>query len=179
MKKNCALFNLSPTTSSVLQLLVGDLIVVYLVNAHGYKKEDYLSNHPLGGIGKSHVWSVKDVMRSREELPLCTPKDTMEHVIVLLNHKRQGCVLVEENQHLVGIFTDGDLKRSLKHPSLLTEEVRVHMSQQVRTIAPNISLNEALMHMEKNPEVSVLPVVESKKLIGLVTLHSIIQPTLI
>lgn len=117
-------------------------------------------------------------MHEREALPICSPKTTMDRVILLLNEKRLGCVLVEENEKLIGIFTDGDLKRCLKNQALFLETVAQHMTTNMRTTTGETKLIEALTLMESEPKITVLPVMEKNKLIGLATFHSVVQPTI-
>ena len=132
----------------------------------------------MGGIGKAQLWTVSDIMHEREALPICFPKTTMDRVILLLNEKRLGCVLIEENEKLVGVFTDGDLKRCLQNQSVFSQTVDQHMTTNMRTTTADAKLVEALSLMESEPKVTVLPVLEERELIGLATLHSVIQPTI-
>ncbi|CAH8360244.1 unnamed protein product [Eruca vesicaria subsp. sativa] len=108
-------FDLAPVTSTAIQMVFGDTIAVALMAARNLTKEEYGANHPAGRIGKSLIFKVKDVMKKKEELPVCKEGDLIMDQLVELTSKGCGCLLVvDEGYCLIGTFTDGDLRRTLK-----------------------------------------------------------------
>jgi arabinose-5-phosphate isomerase len=174
-------FNMAPTTSTTVQLLFGDLLTVALMKHKKFTVDDYALNHPSGRIGKRMILRVKDLMLTGEKIPLCHPQDPLKNILVILSNKRCGCVLIvdQENQ-LLGIFTDGDLRRTLQKmgPQLLETPMEEVMNQDPQTITSDILAWEAMILMEADSQkrMMVLPVVDRAfKVEGLLLLHDIIQ----
>ncbi|KAK9146395.1 hypothetical protein Sjap_006298 [Stephania japonica] len=108
-------FDLAPVTSTAIQMVFGDTVAIALMEARKLTKEEYATNHPAGRIGKSLIFKVKDVMKKKEEIPLCKEGDLIIDQLVELTSKGCGCLLViDDEHHLIGTFTDGDLRRTLK-----------------------------------------------------------------
>lgn len=172
-----------PTTSSVLQLLFGDLLVVSLMEEREVKLSDFARNHPGGLIGQRISVRVSDVMIQGESLPICGPESTLLDVLPLLSEKRSGCILIcDEHLHLQGIFTDGDLRRSLeeKGRDILKSPICKLMTVKAKTVDAEMLSSKALQMMEedfKSP-VTVLPVLKDRKVIGLLRMHDILQKNL-
>ncbi|KAL6493471.1 putative arabinose 5-phosphate isomerase [Orobanche gracilis] len=107
-------FDLAPVTSTAIQMVFGDTVAIALMGARNLSKEEYAANHPAGRIGKSLILKVKDLMKKKEELPLCREGDLIMDQLVELTSKGCGCLLViDDDYHLLGTFTDGDLRRTL------------------------------------------------------------------
>lgn len=174
-------FDMAPTTSTVIQLIFGDLLAIALMQMKNITLDEYVQNHPAGRIGKRILLKVSDIMVKGIDLPLCKSHDKMVDILVELSNKRCGCVLVvDDSQMLQGIFTDGDLRRSLqKHgASSLNLPMEDVMTKTVRWIDPHTLAWEAMRLMEGDQKnaITVLPVLEkSKKLLGLIKLHDIVQ----
>ncbi|XP_041003218.1 probable arabinose 5-phosphate isomerase isoform X2 [Juglans microcarpa x Juglans regia] len=108
-------FDLAPVTSTAIQMVFGDTVAIALMGARNLTKEEYAANHPAGRIGKSLIFKVKDLMKKQDELPVCREEDLIMDQLVELTSKGCGCLLViDEYHHLIGTFTDGDLRRTLK-----------------------------------------------------------------
>ncbi|XP_057250060.1 probable arabinose 5-phosphate isomerase [Beta vulgaris subsp. vulgaris] len=106
-------FDLAPVTSTAIQMVFGDTIAIALMAARNLSREQYASNHPAGKIGKSLIFKVKDVMKKQPELPVCKEGDLIMDQLVELTSGGCGCLLViDDNYHLIGTFTDGDLRRN-------------------------------------------------------------------
>lgn len=180
IEKELCLFDLSPTTSTIVQLIFGNTLAVSLMEAKGFSLDQYALNHPRGIIGKKILLKVKDIMLKGPQLPICRADETLQEVLVELSNKRCGCLLiVGQNRELEGIFTDGDLRRViLKHgQQAFAERIEQFMSKNYLSIHPDATAVEALNIMEKqghNKRVMMLPVLEDKKLLGLICLHDII-----
>lgn len=181
MEKELCPFDLVPTTSTAIQMLFGDALAVALMLKKKFTLEDYALNHPSGRIGKRVSMKVKDLMIRGNDIPLCKPEDKLVDVLVELSNKRCGCVLVvNHEQKLQGIFTDGDLRRNLqkKGATALESSMQELMTPTARSIGPQFLAWEAMQQMEADPKraITVLPVVENDKtVIGLIKLHDIVQ----
>ena len=106
-------FDMAPTMSTTSQLLFGDLLTVALMRHKNFGLDQYALNHPSGRIGKRMILKVKDLMLKGERIPVCGPEDRLGDILVELSNKRCGCILiVDQEDKLLGIFTDGDLRRS-------------------------------------------------------------------
>ncbi|KAM3228444.1 hypothetical protein ACQJBY_059854 [Aegilops geniculata] len=108
-------FGLAPVTSTAIQMVFGDTVVAAIMEARRLTRDQYASNHPAGKIGKTLIFKVKDVMKKQNELPLCKEGDMIMDQLTELTSKGCGCLLVVDDEyHLIGTFTDGDLRRTLK-----------------------------------------------------------------
>lgn len=174
-------FDMAPTMSTATQLLFGDLLTVALMRYKNFSLDQYALNHPSGRIGKRITWKVKDIMLTEARLPLCRPFDQVQNILFELSNKRCGAILIVDDDHkLLGIFTDGDLRRALeKMGSIVLEkpmqEVMTHSPQ---VIGPEVLAWEALQRMENNGRqpIMVLPVVDAAhKVIGILHMHDIIR----
>lgn len=174
-------FDMAPTTSTVAQLLFGDLLTVALMRHKGFSLEAYALNHPSGRIGKRMLLKVKDVMVKGEKIPQCYPEDSLKEILVELSDKRCGCVLVvDQHHHLKGIFTDGDLRRALqkKGGEVLNLSMKELMNPFPVFTSPEILAWDALKIMEGHPSKRLmnLPVLnQEKQVAGLLHLHDLVQ----
>lgn len=167
--------NLAPTTSTTLQLAMGDALAVALMHMRGFDANKFSQNHPGGAIGKKLNFLVKDVMHAP---PVLKPTSTMEEVIELSTEKKLGGVIVAENGTLQGIITDGDIRRALKHKEkFFTLKAKDVMTARPTTTSPETKAMDALHVMEKrSSQISVLPVTDSQgKCVGLLRLHDLLQ----
>lgn len=174
-KEACPL-NLAPTTSSTLALALGDALSVSLMNLRGFKKEDFARNHPGGSLGRQLNLKVSDLMIPLEKVAILSESAPIDEVIRQSTEKKQGGVLVTRGDQLVGIITDGDLRRSLsrreKFFELQAKEVMTPNPVTVKTLA---LAKEALELMENRPsQISVLPVIDDQgRCAGLIRLHDL------
>ncbi len=180
LKELCP-FGLAPTTSTAIQMLFGDILAIALMRHKKFAIEEYRLNHPAGQIGKRLTLKVKDLMLTEEALPVCDPEAKLVDVLVELSNKKCGCLLiVNATEKLIGIFTDGDLRRALqKHgPEALNLPMSELMTEQPRFISPDMLATEALRSMEADQKrpITVLPVLsEDHTLLGLIKMHDIVQ----
>jgi len=147
-----------------------------------FNEEQYKLNHPAGKIGRQLLLKVKDLMLTGAKLPLCKPEDKLVDVLVELSNKQCGCLLVVDHQMVLkGIFTDGDLRRSLqKHgPEALKLSMQKLMTGKPRVTHSDLLAVKALKSMESDPKkpITVLAVVdpETHKTVGLIKMHDILQ----
>lgn len=181
VKRELCPYDMAPTTSTTVQMIFGDIMAVALMRLRNFSLDDFALNHPAGSIGKRITLKVKDLMLKGEKIPTCPPSASLVDILVELSNKQCGCVLVVDDQKkLMGIFTDGDLRRSLqkKGPSALSETMETLMTRNPRQIDPEDLATKAIKTMEtglKN-EITVLPVLDSERhVVGLIKLHDIIQ----
>jgi len=180
VQKELCSFDLIPTTSAQVQLIFGDILAIALMKKCEFSLDDYAHNHPSGAIGKKITLTVKDLMKSGESLPLCQAKDQLSDVLVQLSQKKCGALLITNEEHsLEGIFTDGDLRRSLQAhgPDVLHKTMGALMTQSTLSVPSHILAWDAMKEMQKDPNkwVMVTPVIEDGKVIGILRMHDIIK----
>ncbi|KAK7336876.1 hypothetical protein VNO77_17427 [Canavalia gladiata] len=173
-------FNLAPVTSTAIQMVFGDTVAIALMEARNLTKEEYAANHPAGKIGKSLIFKVKDLMKNQDEVPICRESDLIMDQLVELTSKGCGCLLViDESYHLIGTFTDGDLRRTLRASgeAIFKLTVGEMCNRNPRIIGPEAKAVEAMKKMEAPPSpVQFLPVINDHNvLIGIVTLHDLVS----
>ena len=179
LKELCP-FDLAPTTSTIAQLVFGDLLAMALMRLKGISLSDFIQNHPGGRIGRRRLVKVRDLMVSGDAMPVCSPSDALGDMLVELSNKQCGCIcVIDDDSMLLGIFTDGDLRRTLQKlgPAALGSTMGALMTKTPRTISPDILAYEAMQQMEadqKHP-VFVLAVVDEGRCVGLIKMHDILQ----
>lgn len=169
--------NLAPTTSTTVALSIGDALAMTLSNLKGWTEEDFAANHPAGRLGKRLTLKVADLMH---ESPNVSPDANWLEVVKALSKYALGAVnVVDENLKLIGIVTDGDLRRTIEKTlpenfsNLSAEKM---MTKNPTTAIPEMLAYDALLLMENRPrQISVLPVIEKGKSCGLLRLHDIVR----
>jgi len=164
----------APTTSTTLQMALGDALAVALLERKGFTAQDFRVLHPGGRLGAMLV-TVSDLMHGQDELPLVTPQTPMQETLFVMTEKRFGCVAVcDEHRRLQGVITDGDL---LRHADgLLTFNAGEVMTKSPKTVPPAMLAAEALKRMnEALPPVTVLFVVEEDRPIGVLHVHDLLR----
>jgi arabinose-5-phosphate isomerase len=157
---------LAPTTSTTMQLALGDALAVALLEQRGFTAHDFRVFHPGGKLG-AQLKLIRDVMHTGERLPLVRLGATMDEAILEISAKGFGSVVVvNEDGTLAGIVTDGDLRRNLR-PDLGTLPVEAIMSRKPRTIAPDDLVAKAL-EVQESAKITALVVVEDGRPVGLV-----------
>ena len=181
VEKELCPFNLAPTISTQVQMIFGDVLAIALMNHKKFSLDEYAMNHPAGTIGKRILVKVDDLMLKGEQVPLCAPEDKLINTLVELSNKRAGCVLVvDRDSKLLGIFTDGDLRRALQHfgADVLQREMGTLMTVGGRTISQGSLAWDAMKVMEGNQKspIMVLPVINQERhVVGLIKMHDILQ----
>ena len=166
--------NLAPTTSTTAQLVIGDALAVCLLDLNNFSSKDFAKYHPGGALGKKLYLRVADLIE-KNELPKVLKNTPLNEVILEISKKRLGCTAVLEGEKLVGIITDGDLRRMLKDKSavstLVAEDI---MCENPKTIAVDAMAIKALETMENNSITQILAV-EGNNYVGVVHLHDLLK----
>ncbi len=168
-----------PTNSTTLALAIGDALACALMEARGFSKEDFARFHPAGQLGRNLLLEVGDVMHKLSDCAMAAPDTPVRQVVIEMTGKPLGaaCVLNSDGS-LAGIVTDGDLRRMLRRAADLdASDCASIMSANPVTVSPGASLGDAVELMERrSSKISVLPVVDGGKCVGLIRLHDIYQP---
>jgi arabinose-5-phosphate isomerase len=165
--------NLAPTTSSLMQLALGDALAIALLESRGFTALDFRELHPGGRLGAALTF-VRDLMHTGPEMPLKPIGTRMSDAIVEMSAKGWGCVgITDAAGHLVGIVTDGDLRRHMR-PDLLEALVEDVMTWGPNTVRPDQLASEALEILNSLKR-TVLLVVEGKRAVGLVHMHDLLR----
>ena len=168
---------LSPTTSSTLMLALGDALAVALMGRRGFNHDDYRVLHPAGSIGQALI-KVGDIMRTGDELPVVGPDTKMSDVIKEMSDKGHGFTsVIDGSGRLVGIITDGDLRRNMIKPDFLERLARDVMTASPKTIGAGAVVGEALHQMNLGGErrILCLIVTEGNRAIGFVEMHDCLR----
>ncbi len=171
--------NLAPTTSTTAQLVMGDALAVCLMEVRGFQADDFAKFHPGGMLGKKLYLRVSDLSEGNEK-PRVLSTQSLKEVIVEMTKKRLGITAVtDEENNLLGIITDGDLRRMLEN-NVSIDAVKAGdiMTKHPKTIGPDELAIEALDMLRRN-EISQLAVVHDKKYAGIIHLHDLIREGLI
>jgi arabinose-5-phosphate isomerase len=164
---------LAPTTSSAMQLAIGDALAIALLEGKGFSALDFKVFHPGGQLGAA-LRHVSEIMHVGDKLPLAAPQTPMADALVMMTEKSFGCLgVVDDAGQLVGILTDGDLRRSMR-PDLLSITAGQIMTAQPRTIAPD-ELASTALHMLNTAKITALFVVDDGKPVGIVHIHDLLR----
>jgi arabinose-5-phosphate isomerase len=175
-KEACPL-NLAPTASTTAALAMGDALALALLDARGFKSDDFAMHHPGGALGRRLLVHVSDIMRKGAQLPKSSPDTLMPEAILEMSRKGIGmtCV-VDADDRLLGIFTDGDLRRTLeKHDAIRGLRVGEVMTRSPRTIAPERLAAEAAQVMQTGRIGGrIVVTTPDNKLLGVVTFNDLL-----
>lgn len=179
-KEACPL-NLAPTASTTAALALGDALAVAVLDARGFGSDDFARSHPGGALGRRLLTYVRDVMRTGDQVPMVMPESTVRDALFQLTAKRMGMTaIVDENQHVKGIFTDGDLRRVLERSGDFRDlAIASVMTAGPRTIGPDQLAVEAVELMERHRINQMLVVDETGKLIGALNMHDLFSKKVI
>jgi arabinose-5-phosphate isomerase len=171
--------NLAPTTSTTAQLVMGDALAICLMELKGFTSDDFAKFHPGGTLGKKLYLRVSDLYIHNEK-PSVTPDKSLKEAIVEISAKRLGAVaVVDNNNDLLGVITDGDLRRLLgKNISIDSATAEDVMTPSPKTISADELAVDALDLMRKR-SITQLVVVDGKKYLGFIHLHDLIREGLI
>lgn len=167
--------NLAPTTSTTVQMVMGDALAVALLHLRGFSSKDFARVHPGGALGKKLYTRVEDLYRNNEK-PMVNPETSIKNTILEISGKRLGATaVVDAQEHLLGVITDGDIRRMLeRHDDFGALCARDIMSVHPKTISPEELAYQAFKHMESN-SITQLLVVKNSQYLGVIHLHDILR----
>jgi arabinose-5-phosphate isomerase len=166
--------NLAPTSSTTAQLVIGDALAVCLLECRGFTAGDFAKLHPGGTLGKQLYLTANDLYPLNQS-PKVQVAENIRNVLIEISSKRLGCAAVLQDEKLVGIITDGDLRRMLQKDIPVDQlTARDIMSANPRTIPPDVLLVDALHTMRSN-NITQLLVVDKDKYLGVIHLHDILK----
>lgn len=174
--------NIVPTSSAMVALAVGDALAACIMKIKNLTIEDFARQHPLGQLGRNLILRVEDVMHKGDNLPLVRPNNSFREAVIEITNKKLGCVcVVEDGNTLVGIITDGDVRRTLqKFDNIDQLKVVDVMTKNPIKVHYSALLGEALSLMEqRESQINVLPVVDDNDTcIGVIRLHDIVRSSI-
>ena len=170
-------FGLAPTASTTAALAMGDAIAIALLEARGFSADDFARAHPGGTMGRRLLLHVGDIMHTGDEMP-CVQKDTLlSKTLVVMTQKGLGTVaIIDHDRHVIGIFTDGDVRRSLDSGAdVHTTIVGDVMTENCKTVTHDCLAASALAIMEKHKINALLVGDEQRKLVGVLNMHDLLR----
>jgi arabinose-5-phosphate isomerase len=174
-KEACPL-GLAPTSSTTATLALGDALAIALLRAKGFTEHDFAKSHPGGSLGRSLLTRVSDIMRSGDEFPQVTSQTGIQDAIIEITSKKMGITAVMENNGLVGIITDGDLRRAFqKSRSLDNLVAKEIMTASPKTITDQALAAEAVQLMEKYNINQLIVLDREKHPTGVVGMHDLLR----
>ncbi|MEP7730312.1 KpsF/GutQ family sugar-phosphate isomerase [Marinomonas primoryensis] len=164
--------NLAPTTSTTMTAAMGDALAVALMECRNFKPQDFARFHPGGSLGRKLLTRVKDLMH-KDDLPVCTPETTLKDAISVMTHGRMGVVLIQEAEKLLGIFTDGDLRRAMLKESegMIHKTMAVLMTSNPKTINENVMIVQAEEQMLRDKITLLVVVDDSQNVSGILEIY--------
>ncbi len=176
-KEACPL-GLAPTASTTAALAMGDALAVALLEARGFTEEDFARSHPAGSLGRRLLLRIEDLMHTGKQIPLVSADATLSAALLEMSNKGLGmtCVVDGDNK-LLGIFTDGDLRRVLDHGEIAINKISIDevMHRDCTAVESQILAAEALRIMDEK-RINALPVVDSEnKLVGALNMHDLLR----
>jgi arabinose-5-phosphate isomerase len=173
--------NLAPTASTTAALALGDALAVALLDARGFDEQDFARAHPGGALGRRLLTHVSDVMRTGDGVPSVPEAASFFDVLVEMSRKGMGMAAVlDSDRKVVGIFTDGDLRRTLERkPDVRSLKVAEVMKRDPRTIAPHKLAAEAVELMERYKINQLLVVSDAGELVGALNTHDLLRAKVI
>ncbi len=174
-KEACPL-NLAPTSSTTVTLALGDALAVCLLKLRGFTADDFARSHPGGKLGKRLLLTVNDIMHQGDEVPVVTSNTLIKDALLEISEKGLGFTCVVDNKKLVGVYTDGDLRRSLDEQiDVHTTAISTVMTSSFSTAITTQLAVEALNMMEEK-SISAIPVLDkNQQLVGAINMHDLLK----
>ncbi|GMR07947.1 MAG: arabinose-5-phosphate isomerase KdsD [Gammaproteobacteria bacterium] len=170
---------LAPTSSSTAALVMGDALAIALLKARGFTEEDFALSHPGGSLGRRLLLRITDIMHSGDRIPMVTESTHLKDTLVEMSEKGLGMTaIVDDQQHVVGIFTDGDLRRILDHEdsiNISSAMISEFMHPDPKTIHSELLASEALQMMDKYKINGLFVVDNNNQLTGALNMHDLLR----
>ncbi|MFL2718652.1 MAG: KpsF/GutQ family sugar-phosphate isomerase [Gammaproteobacteria bacterium] len=174
--------DLAPTSSTTIALVFGDALAIALLEARGFSKDDFAKSHPAGQLGKKLTMLVQDLAVMNEKVPIVSQASSLKEALMVVTEKKLGVTLVSNENKVVGIFTDGDLRRCLNNEvDLKTTPIKDVMTTNFKSIKSDALAIDAAEIMEKNKIFSLVvnPTISKSKSIGVITMHQLLEAGII
>jgi arabinose-5-phosphate isomerase len=174
--------DLAPTSSTTIALVFGDALAIALLEARGFSKDDFAKSHPAGQLGKKLTMLVQDLAVMNEKAPIVNQSTSLKEALMVVTEKKLGVTLVSNENKVVGIFTDGDLRRCLNNEvDLKNTPIKDVMTTNFKSIKSDALAIDAAEIMEKNKIFSLVvnPTISKSKSIGVITMHQLLEAGII
>ena len=174
--------NLAPTSSTTIALVFGDALAIALLDARGFSKDDFAKSHPAGQLGKKLTTLVQDLAATNEKVPIVNEAISLKDALIEITEKKLGVTLVSDGKKVVGIFTDGDLRRCLNDDVDLNKTpIKDVMTRNFKSIKCNDLAIDAAEIMEKNKIFSLVvnSSINQTDSIGIITMHQLLEAGMI
>ena len=174
-KKEACPLDLAPTSSTTNALAFGDALAISLLEAKGFTKDDFAHSHPAGKLGKKLITRVEDLMHRGNSIPKVSPNTLLDKALLEITKKNLGITLVIDKSKVVGIFTDGDLRRCInKKVNIQNTQIKKVMTKTFKTIRSDSLAVDAAEIMENN-KIFTLIVMNKNKYVGVISMHDLIE----
>lgn len=172
--------NLAPMASTTSAIALGDALAGVLMRMRNFQPQNFAMYHPGGSLGRRLLSRVKNLMKTGEELGVCSPDTVMKDIVLLMNEKRLGILCVMEEDKLVGVITEGDIRRAISHEEdFFKFSAKDIMTRKYKSVESEMLASEVLSHMEEGDyQISVMPVFDSldkNKFVGIVRIHDLLK----
>ena len=174
--------NLAPTSSTTIALVFGDALAIALLEARGFSKDDFAKSHPAGQLGKKLTTLVQDLAATNDKAPIVNEAISLKDALIEVTEKKLGVTLVSDSKKVVGIFTDGDLRRCLNDDVDLNKTpIKDVMTKDFKSIKCNDLAIDAAEIMEKNKIFSLVvnSSINQTDSIGIITMHQLLEAGII
>lgn len=180
VEKEACPHNLAPTSSTTVALAMGDALAVSILTSKGFSPDDFARSHPSGALGRRLLTFVHNIMKTGDEIPIVDADTKLLDALLVMSQKALGMVLITNNNHLEGIFTDGDLRRVLETQSDIQNlRIKEVMISNCKTILADKPAMAAVQMMDEF-NLNSLPVVdESNQVLGAINTHTLMQAKII
>lgn len=178
VKKEACPLGLAPTSSTTVALVMGDALAVSLLEAQGFTRDDFALSHPGGSLGRRLLLQTKDIMHTERDIPRVPETAVVSQALLEMTAKKLGMTAVlDSQQKVVGIFTDGDLRRMFENPNcdIHSTSITAVMTPRCTTIEPGLLAAEALQIMEGLKINALLVVDPENRIVGALNMHDLIR----
>jgi len=177
VEKEACPMGLAPTSSTTVTLVMGDALAVALLEARGFTSDDFARSHPGGRLGKRLLVHVRDIMQDGDATPICLPDTSLNNAILEMTSKKLGATLVsDKDNNLLGIFTDGDLRRAFEEGVDLQKISIGEIAQNncISTQSDELAVN--VLNLMQDKEITILPVTDvNNKITGIIHMHDLLK----
>lgn len=169
--------DLAPTASTTATLVMGDALAISLLESRGFTREDFALSHPGGTLGRRLLLRIVDLMHTGERIPSVRADTTVGEALLEMSRKGLGMTaVVDDSEHLQGVFTDGDLRRTLDNGlDVRTTGIHEVMTRQAKTAAPDMLAAQALQIMESHKINALLVLDEQQRVVGALNMHDLLR----